>query len=35
LQALGAKEVSRAKFLELLGLSLEYPSRTGKWSLED
>lgn len=35
LQALGAREIDRAKFLKLLETSLEYPTRAGKWSLEE
>lgn len=35
LQALGAREIARDEFLELLETSLEYPTRKGKWTLED
>lgn len=35
LMSLGAKEISRTKFLKMLKRSLTAPTRRGKWSMED
>lgn len=35
LESLGAEEISRERFLTLLGEAMQFPSSVGKWSLQD